>query len=73
LVIAIQKKEKCNKRSERAARLLHQILSELQKLNANIGGARGARKAGMQEMAEQSLGEGNDDEESGDEELEYFE
>ena len=48
---------------------MHQILSELQKLNANIG----ARKAGMQEMAEQSLGEGDDDEESGDEELEYFE
>jgi hypothetical protein len=52
---------------------LHQILSELQKLNANIGGAPGVRKAGMQEMAEQSLGEGDDDEESGDEELEYFE
>ena len=52
---------------------MHQILSELQKLNANIGGAPGVRKAGMQEMAEQSLGEGDDDEESGDEELEYFE
>jgi hypothetical protein len=64
-----RRKKNATSAQEEQLRLLHQILSELQKLNANIG----ARKAGMQEMAEQSLGEGDDDEESGDEELEYFE
>ena len=68
-----RKKKNARSAQEEQLRLLHQILSELQKLNANIGVARGARKAGMQEMAEQSLGEGDDDEESGDEELKYFE
>jgi hypothetical protein len=68
-----RRKKNTRSAQEEQLRLLHQILSELQKLNANIGGARGAKKAGMQEMAEQSLGEGDDDEESGDEELEYFE
>jgi hypothetical protein len=68
-----RRKKNATSAQKEQLRLLHQILSELQKLNANIGGARGARKAGMQEMAEQSLGEGNNDEESGDEELEYFE
>jgi hypothetical protein len=68
-----RRKKNATSAQEEQLRLLHQILSELQKLNANIGAARGARKAGMQEMAEQSLDEGDDDEESGDEELEYFE
>ena len=68
-----RRKKNATSAQKEQLRLLHQILSELQKLNANIGGARGARKAGMQEMTEQSLGEGDDDEESGDEELEYFE
>jgi len=39
LVIAIQKKEKATSAQEAQLGLLHQILSELQKLNANIGGA----------------------------------
>jgi hypothetical protein len=68
-----RRKKNARSAQEVQLRLLHQILSELKKLNANIGDARGAKKAGMQEMAEQSLGEGDDDEESGDEELEYFE
>jgi hypothetical protein len=68
-----RRKKNARSAQEEQLRLLHQILSELQKLNANIGGARGAKNAGMQEMAEQSLGEGDDDEESSDEELEYFE
>jgi hypothetical protein len=68
-----RRKKNATSAQEEQLRLLHQILLELQKLNANIGPARGARKAGMQEMDEQSLGEGDDDEESGDEELEYFE